>query len=175
MQAYSGMQPAGQYNSNGHHPPDSYRASPSQPHSHGTPLLPPIHDSYESTTMQSQQPYLAQQMNGAQMPHPPPYNPHPFQYPNGAMQPAPMLSNAGMNGQRFAIPPQAAIPIAAARGAKNKEVKRRTKTGCLTCRKRRIKVSNIVMQLYMGFAMDSGSKSLASLSQRDGRAQANGA
>lgn len=145
MQAYS-MQPAGQYNSNGHHTPDAYRASPSQQQSH---LLPPIHN-YEAGTMQSQPPYVPQSMNGAPMQHPPPYNPHQFQYPNGAMQPAPMPSNVAVNGQngimRYPIPPQAALPMGHARGAKNKEVKRRTKTGCLTCRKRRIKVSSNVIR-----------------------------
>ncbi|KAK0741946.1 hypothetical protein B0T21DRAFT_122685 [Apiosordaria backusii] len=45
-------------------------------------------------------------------------------------------------GMRFAIPPGlAADPrIAMSGGRHKKEIKRRTKTGCLTCRKRRIKV-----------------------------------
>ena len=150
QQQHHSMQPAGQHPySNGHHTPD-YRASPTQHNnslSH-TPLLPPIHHHYEGNAMQSQQQqYAPAPMNGAQMPHPPPYNPHQFQYPNGAMQPPPMPSNLAANGQngmmRFPIPQQVPLPMAQARAAKNKEVKRRTKTGCLTCRKRRIKVSRI--------------------------------
>jgi hypothetical protein len=149
------MQPVGQHPySNGHHHTPDYRASPTQ-HSNSlshAPLLPPIHH-FEGNTMQSQQPqYAPAPMNGAQMPHPPPYNPHQFQYPNGAMQPPPMPSNLavnvvnGPNGMmRFPIPPQGPLPMGQARAAKNKEVKRRTKTGCLTCRKRRIKVSSIVI------------------------------
>lgn len=129
------------YNTNGHHTPEPYRASPSQHHS--PLLLPPIHR-FEGSNMQSQPPYGPPGMNGAPMQHPPPYNPHQFQYPNGAMQPAPMPSNVAMNGQggmmRYPIPPQG-MAMGHGRGAKNKEVKRRTKTGCLTCRKRRIKVS----------------------------------
>jgi hypothetical protein len=136
--------------SNGHHTPD-YRASPTQHNnalSHA-PHLPPIHQ-FEGSAMQSQQPqYAPAPMNGAQMPHPPPYNPHQFQYANGPMQPPPMPSNLAINGQnavmRYPIPPQGPLPMAQARAAKNKEVKRRTKTGCLTCRKRRIKVSSSVV------------------------------
>ena len=136
------MQPAA-YSSNGHHTPEPYRDSPSQ---HHPQHLPPIHQYEGGSTMQSQPPYVPSPMNGAQMPpHPQQYNPHQYQYQNGAMQPAPMPSN-GQNGMlRFPIPPQNPIPMGHARGAKNKEVKRRTKTGCLTCRKRRIKVSRIVL------------------------------
>ena len=144
QQHMHGMQP---YTSNGHHhhTPEPYRDSPSH---HHLPPLPPIHH-FEDSKMQSQQTYVPSPMNGAQMPpHPQQqYNQHRYQYQNGAMQAAPMSSSVAVNGQngmmRFPIPPQPAMPMGHARGAKNKEVKRRTKTGCLTCRKRRIKVSRI--------------------------------
>lgn len=52
------------------------------------------------------------------------------QQPNGAMM-------------RYALPPQPAMDARAMPGGRHKkEIKRRTKTGCLTCRKRRIKVSD---------------------------------
>lgn len=78
--------------------------------------------------------------------HPPPSYHHPFAYPhNGAMQqPPPMPSNMLVNGNgtmRYALPPQMAPGNLAPRSASAKQIKRRTKTGCLTCRKRRIKVS----------------------------------
>lgn len=75
--------------------------------------------------------------------HPPPYLANQFQYSNGGMQPAPMPSNGGANGQnmmRYAIPPQASVQLAGG-GRPEKDIKLRTKTVCLTCRKRRIKVS----------------------------------
>jgi hypothetical protein len=167
QQQMHSMQP---YNSNGHHTPEPYRDSPSQHHPQlqHVPPLPPIHQ-FEGSTMQSQPPYVPSPMNGAQMqPHPQQYNPHQFQYQNGAMQPAPMPSSVAVNGQngmmRFPIPPQGPMPMGHARGAKNKEVKRRTKTGCLTCRKRRIKVSSIAFDSFGGVAMGGGSTRGASLS-----------
>ena len=146
QQQMHSIQPAGHhpYTSNGHHTPEPYRDSPSQHHSQlpHPPPLPPIHQ-FEGNNMQSQPQYV----HGAQMPPQPQYNPHQYQYQNGGMQPAPMPGNVAVNGQngmmRFPIPPQGPMPMGHARGAKNKEVKRRTKTGCLTCRKRRIKVRSI--------------------------------
>ncbi|KAK5120986.1 hypothetical protein LTR85_005770 [Meristemomyces frigidus] len=94
--------------------------------------LPPIHQS----AMQSQPQYAAQPTH-----YLPANNYAPYQ--NGAMQPAPMPSNVGLNGQngimRFPIPqtPLDSRQISSSRH--KKEIKRRTKTGCLTCRKRRIK------------------------------------
>lgn len=139
-----------QYSSyNGQHPPDGvYRASPQQQHS-SVPLLPPIQH-FEGQDMQSQPQYAPAPMsNGAQMPqHPPPFNPSQYPYQNGGMQPAPMPSS--QNGMmRYQIEPLAyqrgpdgTLPRAA-RNKTTKDIKRRTKTGCLTCRKRRIKVSGI--------------------------------
>jgi hypothetical protein len=72
-----------------------------------------------------------------------PYPPPPYHFPNNAMPPAPMNANMPANGQngvlRFPIPP--AMDARQMTGGRHKkEIKRRTKTGCLTCRKRRIKV-----------------------------------
>lgn len=77
--------------------------------------------------------------------HAPPYPPpqyHHQQYP----PPAPMPSNVAPNGQngvmRYPLPPQPQLDARQMSGGRHKkEIKRRTKTGCLTCRKRRIKVS----------------------------------
>lgn len=128
------MQPAQQYpyNSNGQqHASEAYRASPQQ-HPSSTshaPLLPPIQNfEGQQNTMQSHPQFAPLPMNGAQMsPHPPPYPPNQFHYPNGGMQSAPMSSNVGANGQngmmRFPIPPQGPMPMTPGRG-KTKEVKR---------------------------------------------------
>lgn len=80
--------------------------------------------------------------NGAPMPQqqPPPYPPPQYQYQNGAMPPGAMPPNG--HPMRFPIPPQPALGAQQMTGGRHKkEIKRRTKTGCLTCRKRRIKVS----------------------------------
>lgn len=53
---------------------------------------------------------------------------------------SPMMVN-GNGTVRYALPPQMAQGNMATRTANAKQIKRRTKTGCLTCRKRRIKVS----------------------------------
>ncbi|KAK3708904.1 hypothetical protein LTR37_011234 [Vermiconidia calcicola] len=141
-----------QYSSAQQHASEAYRDSPQQRHhtpmsmSHA-PLLPPIQHFPGAENMQSQPQYAppAPMNGGAQMPqqphHPPPYHANQFQYSNGAIQPAPMPSNGGANGQnmmRYAIPPQASVQLAGG-GRPKKDIKRRTKTGCLTCRKRRIK------------------------------------
>ncbi|KAM3419126.1 hypothetical protein BST61_g5074 [Cercospora zeina] len=73
-------------------------------------------------------------------PPPPPYHHHQQQYP----PPAPMPSNVAPSGQngvmRFPLPPQPVLDARQMSGGRHKkEIKRRTKTGCLTCRKRRIK------------------------------------
>ncbi|KAF2171171.1 hypothetical protein M409DRAFT_63549 [Zasmidium cellare ATCC 36951] len=114
------------------------------------PLLPPIEHFGAQRTMQSQQqsqhppqqhpPPPSYPLNGAPMQsqqHPPPYPPPQYQYQNGAMP-----SNGQQNGMhmRFPIPPQPSLGAQQMPGGRHKkEIKRRTKTGCLTCRKRRIK------------------------------------
>ncbi|KAK0783262.1 hypothetical protein LTR75_014175 [Friedmanniomyces endolithicus] len=130
QQHYSLSTTDGQY-------PESYRPAGQSSH------LPPLHSYTEAQpVMQQPQRYAAAptNSNGASMPHPPPYNPPPgqFQYHNnnGAMQPAPMPSN-GHGGGVMRYPIAQAPELSGVRG--KKEIKRRTKSGCLTCRKRRIK------------------------------------
>lgn len=110
------------------------RASPSGQNSmQQTNLLPPIHQA----AVQSQPQYAAQTAHYAPAAQ---YTP----YQNGAMQPAPMPSNVAANGQngvmRYPIPQTPLDSRQISGGRHKKEIKRRTKTGCLTCRKRRIKV-----------------------------------
>jgi hypothetical protein len=80
----------------------------------------------------------------AARPAPPPVPPPPM--PHEYMQARPMYP--GMHSPYHPMPGRMALPsttdpslIVAPPRHKAKEVKRRTKTGCLTCRKRRIKVS----------------------------------
>lgn len=92
-----------------------------------------------------------------QHPHPPPpphhppsyHHPHPHSFAslqNGAAFPQHQSSPLpgtipGQNGMmRFGAPLETG-PMAMAGARHKKDIKRRTKTGCLTCRKRRIKVS----------------------------------
>lgn len=118
-------------------PSPDYRSSPSGSASMSLPSI----QHFEGANLQSQLQYMPNpHINGAPPPMmhaPPPYNPY---------QPMPptMPSNApnGHNGMpRYALPPQAHMDARLMSGGRSKkEVKRRTKTGCLTCRKRRIKV-----------------------------------
>ncbi|TKA81483.1 hypothetical protein B0A55_02938 [Friedmanniomyces simplex] len=118
--------------------PEAYRE-------HGqSSQLRPLHSYSEVQTAMQQPPLYAAAvpMNGAQMHHPPPptYPPatpqYQYQHHNGAMQPAPMPSNGNGGMMRYPIA-QASSEMSGVRG--KKEIKRRTKSGCLTCRKRRIK------------------------------------
>ncbi|RMY45787.1 hypothetical protein D0865_09696 [Hortaea werneckii] len=109
------------------------RASPTGQNSMQSPsLLPPIH----------QGGLPAQPQYGA---HPAAYVPAPpyAAYQNGGMQPMPMPPNVAPNGQngmmRYPIPQVPVDSRTVTTGRHKKEIKRRTKTGCLTCRKRRIK------------------------------------
>ncbi|KAK0252378.1 hypothetical protein LTS09_012496 [Friedmanniomyces endolithicus] len=118
--------------------PEAYR-----PAGQSLQLLPPLHSYTEAQPVMQQPQHYAvapTNSNGASMAHPPPYNPPPrqFQYHNnnhGAMQPAPMPSNGHGGVMRYPI--AQAPELSGVRG--KKEIKRRTKSGCLTCRKRRIK------------------------------------
>lgn len=67
------------------------------------------------------------------------HQPHPHAPPNQQMMGnmGPAQYNAAM---RYQLPPQHDQRVLSG-GRHKKEIKRRTKTGCLTCRKRRIKVS----------------------------------
>ena len=51
------------------------------------------------------------------------------------------MGPAQYNAMRYQLPPQPGDTRVLSGGRHKKEIKRRTKTGCLTCRKRRIKVS----------------------------------
>nr|OQO07265.1 hypothetical protein B0A51_17954 [Rachicladosporium sp. CCFEE 5018] len=142
MQAYS--QDPSQYYS---HPPNEQQArshSPSQRDAGAQMALPGIHQFEGQQQMQSRAQYAP--VNGAHtqhMMHAPPYASNMMAY-----QPQPMLptmpSNApnGQNGMmRYPLPPQAGLDARSMAGGRKtgKEIKRRTKTGCMTCRKRRIK------------------------------------
>jgi hypothetical protein len=122
-------------------PSPDYRGSPSGAASMSLPSI----QHFEGANMQSQPQYLpASHMNGAPpMMHAPAYNPNMIQYQPQPMPPT-MPSNApnGHNGiMRYPIPPQAPMDVRQMSGGRHKkEIKRRTKSGCLTCRKRRIKV-----------------------------------
>ncbi|GAB7363866.1 hypothetical protein MBLNU230_g4430t1 [Neophaeotheca triangularis] len=128
-------------------PSDPYRAA----HSNGDLALPPIQHFESSPAMQahsqSQHHYGTQPPPLQQHPHQqqqPPYIPTQYPYSNGAIQPASLPSNVAPQTQngvmRYPIPPQTPIDSRQMSGGRHKkEIKRRTKTGCLTCRKRRIK------------------------------------
>lgn len=88
--------------------------------------------------------------------HPPPYPPPEYQYQgvvpnqqhsassNSQVQQIQAANNGQSNGaMRFPIQPQTPSERQGSGGRHKKEIKRRTKTGCLTCRKRRIKVSEV--------------------------------
>ena len=127
---------------NGHQLSSSdYRGSPPG----AVPMSLPSIQHFEGANMQSQPQYLPPaHMNGApNMIHAQAYNSNMVQYQPQPMPPT-MPSNApnGHNGMmRYPIPPQAPKDVRQMSGGRHKkEIKRRTKSGCLTCRKRRIKV-----------------------------------
>jgi len=126
------------------------------------PLLPPIqgHDPASQMSPYQQQPqrpqpqpqpqqqeqpqYAPPVMNGAQMhQQAPPTHHNTYAYQDTTHAQGSMPSNGLLNGQsqmRYALPPQQMDARQLSGGRQKKEIKRRTKTGCLTCRKRRIKV-----------------------------------
>jgi hypothetical protein len=122
-------------------PSSDYRGSPPG----AVPMSLPSIQHFEGANMQSQPQYLPPaHMNGAPpMIHAQAYNSNMVQYQPQPMPPT-MPSNApnGHNGiMRYPIPPQAPMDVRQMSGGRHKkEIKRRTKSGCLTCRKRRIKV-----------------------------------
>ncbi|KXT07386.1 hypothetical protein AC578_533 [Pseudocercospora eumusae] len=126
------------------HPPTEQQNSSQAP----APVnLPPIHHfPPQQPAMQSQsQPpsYTAPPPPPPPPPqqHPQPYPPPQYQYQNGlphAMQPG--VAGNGQNGlMRIPLPHAQLDSRHMSGGRHKKEIKRRTKTGCLTCRKRRIK------------------------------------
>lgn len=129
------------------HPPTEQQNSSQAP----APVnLPPIHHfPPQQPAMQSQPPSYTAPMssNGAPPPqHPQPYPPPQYQYQNGV--PPAMQAGVAGNGQNglMRIPlPHAQLDSRHMSGGRHKkEIKRRTKTGCMTCRKRRIKVSEYI-------------------------------
>ncbi|KAK4984304.1 hypothetical protein LTR50_006695 [Elasticomyces elasticus] len=122
------------YAPNGQHPQESYRASPPGPNMTHPTSLPPIHH------LPSQNAPQQQSMGALQMQHshtngsngyPPDYASYGHSIPS---------SSIPSNGSaRFPIPAQSIDTRQMSGGRHKKEIKRRTKTGCLTCRKRRIK------------------------------------
>lgn len=119
-------------------PSPDYRGSPPGSASMSLPSI----QHFEGANLQSQPQYNPNaHINGA----PPPMMHAPLSYNPYQPMPPTMPSNApnGHNGMpRYPLPPQAHMDARLMSGGRSKkEVKRRTKTGCLTCRKRRIKVS----------------------------------
>jgi hypothetical protein len=129
-----------------------YRGSPQGTNMSLPPLnLPPIRlqDGQQPPPPQPQQ---SQQSMGS--PLPPPSHGMPQYYGHQAHQQHPhapsgqqMMGGMGpaqFNAtMRYQLPPQHGDQRVLSGGRHKKEIKRRTKTGCLTCRKRRIKVSAV--------------------------------
>ncbi|KAK5114932.1 hypothetical protein LTR62_002091 [Meristemomyces frigidus] len=111
----------------------------------------PLHSSYgEGRTAMQQPQYLATPMmnGGPQTMQQPLYPPIAHQYAiyhqHGAVQPPPMPSTMQPGLMRYPIPPHATLDQRQTTGGRGKkDIKRRTKTGCLTCRKRRIKCDEV--------------------------------
>lgn len=125
-----------------------------QQYNYGPPTTqPPPRASPNGQHAMMQQPSLLPPIHHGGLPSQPQYAAHPgqyvppsqySQYQNGAMQPAPMPSTVAPTAQngmmRFSLPPAPVDARGMTASRHKKEIKRRTKTGCLTCRKRRIKV-----------------------------------
>lgn len=146
-----------------HHRPPSQQQQAHQSYpAEGYRSLPPIVHHFDAPQqqhpMQAQSQYAPPPMNTASSnapsmqpqqaaPYPPAYAPAPppppHQYSNGAMPGVVANGAPPPNGQmmRFPLPQQPMDARQMASGRHKKEIKRRTKTGCITCRKRRIKVS----------------------------------
>lgn len=122
---------------------ESYRASPTGSNVSLPSLnLPPIRTIDGRQQPPQQQSQQQPQGGPPAMPPalPPPLNHH--QYYSGHTLPPPQHMNITSDPtqpMRYPLPPTADGRIMSG-GRHKKEIKRRTKTGCLTCRKRRIKV-----------------------------------
>lgn len=124
---------------------EPYRASPTGSNMSLPSLnLPPIR-LQDGQGQPPPQPQPGQQPMGS--PLPPPvapmsayYPPHPGQSLPPPGQQMNITSSPHNLAMRYQLPPQGE-PRMMSGGRHKKEIKRRTKTGCLTCRKRRIKVS----------------------------------
>lgn len=132
---------------------DAYRGSPQGSNMSLPPLnLPPIRlqDAQQPQAQPQHQHQHQPQPMGSPLPPPqhgmPQYYPHPAHAQPGQ----PIMTNMGpqFNAMRYQLPPQPDQRVLSG-GRHKKEIKRRTKTGCLTCRKRRIKVSPKIYLLSM--------------------------
>ncbi|KAF2002915.1 hypothetical protein P154DRAFT_593408 [Amniculicola lignicola CBS 123094] len=121
--------------------PEPYRGSPQGSNMNLPPLnLPPIR--VQDGQAQQQQGPPGQQPMGSPLPPSqhgmPQYYGHPGQH-HPAQGPPMNMGGAPHMGMRYQLPPQGGEQRMMSGGRHKKEIKRRTKTGCLTCRKRRIK------------------------------------
>ncbi|PZC95845.1 C6 finger domain protein [Pyrenophora tritici-repentis] len=140
--SYTYPPPQGQQSNEG-----GYRSSPQGANMSLPPLnLPPIRVQDGQQPQAQQQPQ--QQPMGSPLPPPQQQQQQQHQMPQYYAHPAhaqpgpPMMANMGpqFNSMRYQLPPQPDQRVLSG-GRHKKEIKRRTKTGCLTCRKRRIKPS----------------------------------
>ncbi|CAO2650661.1 Nn.00g019530.m01.CDS01 [Neocucurbitaria sp. VM-36] len=121
---------------------EPYRGSPQGSNMSLPPLnLPPIR--LQDGQQPPPQPQSTQQPMGSPLPPPqhgmPQYYPHPAHSQPGQPMNMGNMGPAQFNAMRYQLPPQGADQRVLSGGRHKKEIKRRTKTGCLTCRKRRIK------------------------------------
>lgn len=135
---------------------EPYRQSPTASTMPPTNLnLPPIRGMDGQSQMPAQPP-------GQQTSPPiPPGQPIPaYSYVSPPGQPMIPGQVGAYTPQRYPLPAQNADARMMSGGRHKKEIKRRTKTGCLTCRKRRIKVSDSKLiyfpQLYFAFKIHQG-------------------
>ncbi|KAI0457566.1 hypothetical protein F5B21DRAFT_84202 [Xylaria acuta] len=123
---------------------DPYRASPHATTNNAMPL--PSMRTFDPVQQQSQQQqHMTMAMPVSPVPSVPGQQPLSYygqQVPMSSMAGNPYASlSPDVMGQRYALPPGGPAVLTA--GRHKKEIKRRTKTGCLTCRKRRIKCDEL--------------------------------
>ncbi|KAH8808317.1 hypothetical protein F5884DRAFT_364817 [Xylogone sp. PMI_703] len=111
---------------------EPYRASPTG--SNGSMSLP----SMRSLDPLQQQQQAQQHHMGSPLPPPVAQMGGPYYTPQGQPIPYPSVTSDPTGQMRYALPVTADSRVMSG-GRHKKEIKRRTKTGCLTCRKRRIK------------------------------------
>ncbi|KAI9653641.1 MAG: hypothetical protein M1821_006988 [Bathelium mastoideum] len=130
--------PQGQQ-ANGHS--GDYRTPASSSMSQHPVNLPPIR-SFDGQNQPSAQQPSSSYPAPSTLPQPGPplnaYYAHPYLPPPPGPQPSSLAAHAAQMGIRFPMPPHLDQRNMSG-GRHKKEIKRRTKTGCLTCRKRRIK------------------------------------
>jgi hypothetical protein len=137
----------------GQQPQEPYRASPTGSNMSLPSLnLPPIR--LQDGQGQPPQHQPGQQPMGS--PLPPPVQPMNAYYTNQSLPPPGQQMNVTSSphqlAMRYQLPPHQGEPRMMSGGRHKKEIKRRTKTGCLTCRKRRIKVSHPLLTRYRNAA-----------------------